>query len=170
MACFPGLQGDHGRGPALYRDVLVDQWAAAAGAHRGQGRDLLLQGEIERPRGFVCFMLHFYPSLGTRWWQRLTGKTKLSSLLHHQRPEWRLWKEDRVRKRWVQSEIYIYIFVVRCPLPPFTKLHWVTSRHNKLFSLLLKNWLEAVEKNCGPSARAGIFSLAKWGHFCKILF
>ena len=51
MPCFPGLQGDYGRGPALYRDVLVDQWAAAAGAHCGQGRDLLLQGEI-KTKGF----------------------------------------------------------------------------------------------------------------------
>ncbi len=59
MAWFPGLQGDHGRGPALHRDVLVDQRAAAAGAHRGQGRDLLLQGEMERPRGFgMCYVTY----------------------------------------------------------------------------------------------------------------
>ena len=32
---LPGLQSDHWSGPSLHRNVLVDQWTAAAWAHRG---------------------------------------------------------------------------------------------------------------------------------------
>ena len=38
---------------------------------------------------------------GTRWWQRLTRKAELSSILYHKWPKWRIWKEDRVGKRCV---------------------------------------------------------------------
>ena len=49
ISCCPGLQGDNRRGPAFHWNVLVDQRAAAARAHCGQGRDLLLQGEVRKP-------------------------------------------------------------------------------------------------------------------------
>ena len=59
ISCCPGLQGDNRRGPAFHWNVLVDQRAAAARAHCGKGRDLLLQGEVRKP---VILIFYFFLS------------------------------------------------------------------------------------------------------------
>ena len=108
---LPGLQSDHWSGPSLHRNVLVDQWTAAAWAHRGQGWNLLLQGEKIRKIRFINRMIWQLTFSGTRRWQWFPGKTELSSFLHHQWPKWWLRKKDRVRKRWVG------IFLFCCQQP-----------------------------------------------------
>ena len=114
---LPGLQSHTRGGPSLHRNVLVDQRAAAAWAHRGQGRDLLLQGETLSPalwhtKGWQLTIP------GTRRRQRFAWKTKLSSFLHHQWPKWRLRKEDRVRKRWVCIFLFGCLQAGHFPLSP----------------------------------------------------